>query len=228
MNDMKVTALLPMKEHSSRVPDKNIRKFVNEPLFYKILYELHSSLFIDRIIINTDSELIAKMAEKKSDKIVIHIRPDELKGDYVSMNLILKYDIEHCDADVYLQTHSTNPLLRQQTINSAIQKYFQAIEEGYDSLFSVTRYQTRLYDSNGKAVNHNPNELIRTQDLPVLFEENSCLYIFSRQSFTQNADNRIGRNPYMFEINKTEAIDIDTEEDFKIAQAIYQLKTGSV
>lgn len=226
MNNMKVTALLPMKEHSERVPDKNIRKFVDEPLFYKILGALDSSLFIDKVIINTDSELIAKMAKEKSDKVVIHIRAKELRGDCVPTNLVLKYDIEHSDANVYLQTHSTNPMLKQETIDCAIKEYFRITKCGYDSLFSVTRYQNRLYDSKGNAINHDAHKLLRTQDLPVLFEENSCLYIFSRDSFNQNGYNRIGSNPFMYEIGKIEAIDIDTEEDFRIAEAIYRVKGG--
>jgi CMP-N-acetylneuraminic acid synthetase len=140
------------------------------------------------------------------------------------MNLIIRYDIEHYGSDTYLQTHSTNPLLRRQTVDSAIEAYANAIQHGYDSLFSVTKYQTRLYDSKGNAVNHNPRELLRTQDLPVLFEENSCLYIFSRDSFSRNGYNRIGARPFMFEIPKTEAIDIDTNEDFLLCEAMYKMK----
>ena len=222
INDMKVTELLPMKRHSERVPDKNTRTFVDEPLFYKILSELHHSALINKIIVNTDSEVIAKMAKEKSDKIIIHIRPKELRGDYVSMNLIIKYDLEHSDADVYLQTHSTNPMLKQETIDSAIKKYFEAVKHGCDSLFSVTRYQNRLYDSKGNPVNHDPHKLLRTQDLPVLFEENSCLYIFSRDSFSNNQDRRIGSRPLMYEIDKIEAVDINTNEDFLVAEALYK------
>ena len=223
INDMKVTALLPMKRHSERVPDKNMRTFVDEPLFYKILSVLDRSALIDKIIVNTDSELIAKMAKEKSDKIVIHIRSEELIGDYVSMNRIIKYDLEHSDADVYLQTHSTNPLLKQETIDTAIKKYFEAVKRGCDSLFSVTRYQNRLYDSKGNPVNHDPHKLLRTQDLPVLFEENSCLYIFSRDSFSNNQDRRIGARPFMYEIDKIEAVDIDTNEDFLVAESLYKI-----
>lgn len=224
MDDMKVTALLPMKGHSQRVADKNIRPFVDEPLLCKVLGALDCTEAVERVIVNTDSETIAEIAAQKSPKVLVHVRPEELRGDYVSMNLILEYDIEHCDGEVFLQTHSTNPLLKSETISAAIMQYAGALRSGSDSLFSVTRYQTRLYDRDGAAVNHDPRELIRTQDLPPLFEENSCLYIFSRESFRGNAGRRIGRNPFMFEIGKTEAIDIDTEEDFRIAEAVYRLR----
>ena len=82
-------------------------------------------------------------------------------------------------------------------------------------MFSVTRLQTRLYDMDGKAVNHNPNELIQTQDLPPLFEENSCLYLFTKQSLEKQG-HRIGSSPYLFEIDPDEAWDIDTNLDFAI------------
>jgi len=128
------------------------------------------------------------------------------------MNEVLAYDTSQVEADFYLQTHSTNPLLRPQTISAAI----QALLEGYpacDSLFSVTRLQTRLWDQLGRAVNHNPNILLQTQDLPPIFEENSCIYIFTRQILLARR-NRLGERPLMFEIPAAEAWDIDDELDF--------------
>ena len=107
------------------------------------------------------------------------------------MNDILLHDTHQIQADFYLQTHSTNPLLRPETISSAIQA-FLASSPKYNSLFAVTRLQTRLYNSSGNAINHDPTELIQTQDLPPVFEENSCMYLFSRDSLIQR-HHRIGR-----------------------------------
>jgi CMP-N-acetylneuraminic acid synthetase len=81
----------------------------------------------------------------------------------------------------------------------------------------VTRLQTRLYDRNGKAINHNPIELIRTQDLPPIYEENSCLYLFTRENLMKR-NHRIGERPFMFEIDAREAWDIDEELDFAICE----------
>jgi CMP-N-acetylneuraminic acid synthetase len=128
-------------------------------------------------------------------------------------------------ADFYLQTHSTNPLLKPETVSRAI-KLFLADYPNRDSLFSVTRLQTRLYDKDGNAINHNPNELLQTQDLPPVYEENSCLYIFTRENLIAKK-HRISDHPMMFEIDAAEAWDIDELLDFDIADFLLkrQLKT---
>jgi len=141
-------------------------------------------------------------------------RPDHLTADETPMNRIISHDLSVVEADYYLQTHTTNPLLKANTISRAIKVFLENINE-FDSLFSVTRLQTRLYDSEGNAVNHNPAELIQTQDLSPLFEENSCLYLFSKDSLEKN-EHRIGSSPYLFEIDSDEAWDIDTMFDFNI------------
>jgi CMP-N-acetylneuraminic acid synthetase len=141
-------------------------------------------------------------------------RPEVLRADDVSMNDILLHDTSQVQADFYLQTHSTNPLLRSGTISQGIQALVSAHTK-YDSLFSVTRFQSRLYDQAGRAINHDPAVLIQTQDLPPVYQENSCLYIFTRASLVEN-HHRIGRAPLMFEIDAAEAWDIDNELDFAI------------
>jgi CMP-N-acetylneuraminic acid synthetase len=130
------------------------------------------------------------------------------------MNDILIYDTGQVQADFYLQTHSTNPLLKPETVARAI-KSFLAGYPADDSLFSVTRLQTRLYDQHGRAINHDPAILIQTQDLPPIFEENSCLYLFSRENLIK-WHHRVGERPMMFEIDADEAWDIDEELDFEI------------
>jgi len=213
-----IIALVPMKAHSERVPNKNIRDFAGNPLYYYILNSLSQSKYIQEIYIDTDSEIISKKAPKIFSKVKIIKRPKKLRGDFISMNNIIAYDLSQIDGEYFLQTHTTNPLLKTETINKAIEVFLNL--KGYDSLFSVNRFQSRFYNSKEKPVNHNSNELLRTQDIPPLFEENSNLYIFTKKSFIHNNNNRIGKKPFMFEIDKLEAIDIDTEEDFKLAELI--------
>jgi CMP-N-acetylneuraminic acid synthetase len=123
-------------------------------------------------------------------------------------------------ADYYLQTHSTNPLLRAETISKAVQT-FLADYPTHDSLFSVTRLQTRLYDQYGLALNHDPNILLQTQNLPPAYEENSCIYIFTRENL-ERRHNRLGEHPLMFEMDADEAWDIDEELDFAITDFLMQ------
>lgn len=218
---MKITALLPMKGHSERVPNKNMRAFAARPLFHCVANVLEQSELIQSIIINTDSTAIGEYAVSNFSKTVIHERPEKIRGDMVSMNKIIDHDLEHSKGEHFIQTHSTNPLLTVDTLNRAINLYFRMIDK-YDSVFSVTKIQTRLYFQNGEPVNHNPTELIRTQDLPPLFEENSNFYIFSKTSFANAGKRRIGLKPNMFAVEPLEAIDIDEENDFIIAELIYQ------
>ncbi len=210
----RIAALVPMRHHSQRVPGKNYRILAGKPLFHHILTTLLDVPEINEVCVDTDSSLIKSSLEDSFPDVRILDRPEHLCGDEISMNQIIAHDLSVVEADYYLQTHTTNPLLKAETISNAINTFLENIKY-YDSMFSVTRLQTRLYDIDGKAVNHNPAELIQTQDLPPLFEENSCLYLFTKQSL-EKCGHRIGSSPYLFEIDPDEAWDIDTNLDFKI------------
>lgn len=219
---MNVTALLPMKGNSERVPNKNMKPFGGEPLYHAIFKTLASSKFIDFVVINTDSDTISEDAIKTfHDKVKIINRPASIQGDFVSMNDIIKYDLSQLEGTHFIQTHSTNPLLLTETLDEGIQFYLDSLGQNCDSVFSVTRLQARLYDKGGKPVNHDPNELRRTQDLDPLFEENSNFYLFSKEAFAKAGNKRIGLKPKIFEVNKLEAVDIDEPEDFVLAELLY-------
>ena len=222
MNVEKLIALLPMKGHSERVPNKNMKMFCGEPLYHAVMKSLEACDYVSEIVIDTDSDIIAEDAVRNFRKVRILRRPQELQGDFVSMNEIINYDLtRHPEEKHFLQTHSTNPLISSATLNAAIQRYFAALGEGYDSLFGVTKFQSRFYWANGSAINHNPAELIRTQDLPPIYEENSNFYIFTDESIRAAGNKRIGLHPEMFAVNKLEAIDIDDKEDFILAETLY-------
>ena len=216
-----IVALVPMRHHSQRVVGKNYRALAGKPLYHHILNSLLSCPEISQVVVDTDSPPIIEGLQQHFPGVRLLERPDELRGDKVSMNEILEYDTSQVKADFYLQTHSTNPLLRPATISTAIQTLLTNIPE-YDSLFSVTRLQVRLWDQYGRAINHDPSVLLQTQDLPPVYEENSCLYIFTRPSLLQR-HNRLGAHPLMYEIGAAEAWDIDEELDFSITEFLLQL-----
>ena len=218
-------ALLPMKANSQRVKGKNFRPLHGKPLFRWILDALLAIPQIDQVVINTDArQILAENGLTESHRVHIRDRKPELCGDTVSMNLILADDIAAVPADTYLMTHTTNPLLRPETIAAALSSYHKGLADGSaDSLFTVNKIQTRFYLADGSPVNHDPDNLIQTQDLTPWFEENSNLYIFSRKSFiTTNA--RIGRRPLLHAMNKLEASDIDTPEDWMLAEALAYMR----
>ena len=219
---MKLAALVPMRHHSLRVPGKNYRLLAGKPLFHHVIETLLAVPEIDQVVVDTDSDPVVNGLREYFPQVKIIHRPEHLRADDVPMNEILIYDTEQFPADFYLQTHSTNPLLRPETVAGAI-RAFNANYPKYDSLFSVTRLQTRLYDQHGNAINHNPKELIQTQDLPPVFEENSCIYIFNRPNLAAKR-HRISNHPLMFEMNADEAWDIDEELDFEICDFLMKRK----
>jgi len=219
-----ISALVPMRHHSQRVPGKNYRPLAGKPLYQHIIATLLAVPEIAEVVVDTDSEPVMDGLRRDFPQVRILPRPEHLRADAVPMNEILLYDTSQVEADFYLQTHSTNPLLKSATISRAIQT-FLADYPAHDSLFSVTRLQTRLWDANGHAINHDPAELIQTQDLPPVYEENSCLYIFSRENLARRR-NRLGERPLMFEMDAAEAWDIDEELDFAFTEFLMHRQKG--
>jgi CMP-N-acetylneuraminic acid synthetase len=182
---------------------------------------------IDLVVINTDARnILVENGLVETERILIRDRKPEICGDMVSMNLILKDDIENVLAETYIMTHTTNPLLSADTIKLALKEFLEKKRRGEaDSLFTVNKFQTRFYKKNGIPVNHDPSKLIRTQDLEPWFEENSNLYIFSEGSF-ESTNARIGKKPILFPMSKLESIDIDDQNDWDLAELILKGKNS--
>lgn len=215
---MKIIAIIPIKHHSSRIPGKNYRIMNGKPLFYYILNTLQNCPSVSQIIVDTNSTPVIDAILKDFKNIVIYHRPQHLWGSDVSTNKLLTNIIStlNIEADIYLHTHATNPLLKSSTIEIAIQNF---INSDKDSLFTVNELHTRLYDKNANAYNHNPDILIPTQNLDPIYEENSCLYLTPHKTLIKYG-RRIGNNPYIYPIDKFEAQDIDWENDFILTEYI--------
>ena len=218
---MKLIAILPMKANSERVKGKNFKILGEKPLFKWILDTLLNVSEIDTIVINTDArEELYKNGLDENNKILIRDRREEICGDHTSMNLVIGDDVNTVDADIYLMTHTTNPFLTENTIKKAIKTFKEALKNGEaDSLFSVNKVQERFYDKNVKAINHDPNNLIRTQDIDPWYKENSNLYLFTKDSFKKTMA-RIGEKPIMIDTSFFESIDIDTMENWYLAEMV--------
>lgn len=224
-----MVALLPMKGNSERIPNKNIKMLNNKRLFYYVGDKLLKSSLFNSLIINTDSEKIADIANKRYGKWVKIIeRPDNLLGDHISMNEIIKHDISVIGKNInFFQTHSTNPFLKISTIKKSVELFNVGFSQGkWDSVFSVNTLNARLYDSQLNAINHNPKILSRTQDLDVIYLENSNFYVFSGNSFMNN-NHRIGLNPkpYPMNMGSLESLDIDTPDEWLFAERFLKQNT---
>lgn len=220
MTKKKIAALVPMRHESERVPGKNFRPFCGLPLYHHIVSTLLACPLISTVAIDTDSDTIRKDAESNFPNVLLIDRPAALCGGEVPMNDILLHDVTCVEADFYLQTHSTNPLLKPATVTRAITEFLEKLPN-CDSLFSVTRTQKRFWDEKGRAVNHDPAVLLRTQDLPPVYEENSNIYIFTRRGI-ESTRRRIGEKPLMFQMDRPEAWDIDEELDFLVAEFLFK------
>lgn len=216
-----VVALVPMRHTSERVPGKNYRVFGDAPLFHHVVRTLRSVPEIDEILIDTDSPVIQGQCAETFPEVKVVPRPDHLTAGEIPMNTIIEHDLSLTEADVVLQTHSTNPLLRPQTVSQALRMYLD--DQDCDSVFTVTRLQQRLWDADTQPVNHDPKVLLRTQDLPPLYIENSCVFIFGRDLIA-GTGNRIGPKARMLEMDPIEAMDIDEEPDFLLAEAAWRMR----
>lgn len=219
-----LVALVPMRHHSQRVPGKNYRPLAGKPLYQHIIETLLNVPEITAILVDTDSEPVMDGLARNFPQVRVIPRPEHLRAPEIPMNEILAYDTAQIEAEFYLQTHSTNPLLRAETLSAAIRR-FLAVYPAFDSMFSVTRLQTRLWDQLTRPINHNPAILLQTQDLPPVYEENSCFYLFTRANLLARR-NRLGERPLMFEIPRLEAVDIDEEADFEIADLLMRRRLG--
>ena len=227
-NQNSLVALLPMKANSERVKGKNFRYFCGKPLYRWVLDTLLNCERIDLIVINTDAKgILLKNSFPVSNRILIRNRPKVLFSDFVSINKIIENDLQNINAKTFLMTHITNPFLSLETIKNALLVFDNAkSKQSNDSLFYVNSFQTRFYRKDGKPVNYDPSNLIRTQDIETWYEENSNLYLFSKENF-QKSNNRIGYSSVLFETLKYESFDIDTEEDWKYAEMIMKLKQNN-
>jgi len=207
-----------MKANSERVKGKNFRELAGSPLFKWILNSLLAVPEIDKVIINTDAKhILMEHGLIETDRVVIRERKPELCGDMVSMNKIIADDISNFKADMYLMTHTTNPLISSKTIKEGLNLLLKHPKN--DSLFTVNKIQTRFYRENTSPINHDPDNLIRTQDLEPWFEENSCLYYFTKKSFGETQA-RIGKTPLMMITPPLESLDIDEPHDWELVAAL--------
>lgn len=221
-----LTALLIIKAHSVRVPNKNFRELAGKPLCRHILATLEQVSDITRVVIDTDarSQLagagVHDHVSAGDQRPVIIDREPALLGDEVTANALIASMLGRVDGEHFLMTHVTNPLLSADTIRSAIAAWWTALAAGTaDSLMSVTRHQARFYDADGQPTNHEPARLLPTQQLPVLYEENSLLYLFTRTSFAETKS-RVGVRPMFWPTPKIESVDIDTPQDWDVAAAL--------
>jgi CMP-N-acetylneuraminic acid synthetase len=218
-----VTAIVPMRHSSERVKGKNYRLLGDKPLFRHVVDALLEAQSVGAVVIDTDSPTIREYTESHLPGVSVLERPEHLRAGEIPMNTVLTNTISQLDGDIFLQTHSTNPFLTSTTIDAAVSVFLTA---GVDSLFTATPEHARYWWDAQRPVNHDPAVLLRTQDLAPLYFENSCAYIFRREPFLREG-NRLTANRTLFPMESVEAFDIDTEQDWLLAAALYDARAAA-
>lgn len=211
---MKVVALIPIKLGSKRVPQKNIKPFYDgTPLMSFIQRACLNAGNIDEVYVYCSDEAVK---EYLLPGVRFLKRPEYLNGDNINANDFIREFMKAVDADIYVNAHTTSPFAKPETIAELVDKVASG---GYDSAFCAECIRTFMWQ-DGKPINFDPDHFPRTQDLPLIYGETSIAYVFTKESFLKH-NRRLGSKPYIKEVSKIEAIDIDYPEDFEIADAIY-------
>ena len=214
---MKTVAFVPIKLNNERLPGKNIRRFSNgAPLITYILDTLLKVKEIDEIYVYCSSESICQYLPTG---VKFLKRDTYLDLNTTSFNDVLTSFAEKISADIYVLTHATAPFISCESLKKGIKA---VMNDGYDSALSVTKLQEFLW-KDGVPYNYNPTMIPRTQDLPILYTETCGMYIYTKRLISIDK-RRVGNNPYLVEISKIEAIDINNEDDFILADSVFNLR----
>lgn len=218
---------LPVRKGSERVKEKNTRRFgdLEGGLLELKLSQLITLKDVDEILVSTNDDKcwdICLRFQKLSDKLRVVKRPDELSSSQTSLSDLILYIPEVTSAQEILWTHVTSPFCDSKMYSDSIKMYQKVKNAGFDSLISGCKFQDFLLDRSSNNLVNNSTELVwpRTQDLNDWFLINNAVFIGSRQDYLNG--NRIGRHPFLMDFNKIQSLDVDDEEDFKIAQAVYE------
>ena len=212
---------IPIKANSERVKGKNLRPLNGRKLYEYICMHVKTADVFDDIFIDTNSPEIAEYAQGSGFRVID--RKPELARNSANGNDLLVYHFEQFpDYDYYFQLFATAPYLQPDTIRTCFSVLTSSGE--YDSCFTATENHS-FYWLAGNPVNYRPGVLPRSQDMLPVIEETTGLYGITRESLDRYRC-RIGRKPYVHVVSKFEAVDINTEEDFRIAEYVGRVIFG--
>ncbi len=218
---MKVVSFIPIKLDNQRLPGKNLLDLEGRPVCDYIFKTVESIDEIDEKYVYCSDEAIKPYIPKG----LTFLQRDKYLDGYLVKGLeIIDAFVKDVDADVYVLTHATQPFTKAESLRNALEKVTSG---AYDSAFSAVVLQDYMW-YHGKPFNYDLTDIVRTQELEPVYMETGAFFIFRKEVFTK-LHRRIGENPYIYEIDQFEAVDIDTAEDFEFAKAVAAyLKKGGM
>ena len=209
---MKIVAFIPIKLNNQRLPGKNTMILNGQPTCKYIFDTINQVKNVDEKYVYCSDESIK---EYIPEGLRFLKRDEALDGFQVKGLEIIERFVQDVDADIYVLSHVTQPFTKKESIEKALDK---VISGEYDSSFSAVVLQDYMW-MNGKPFNYDMKNIIRTQDLEPIYMETGAFFIFKKEVFTELGQ-RIGSNPYIYELDQFEAVDIDTKEDFEFAEVV--------
>lgn len=214
---MSTVAFVPIKFNSTRLKNKNILDFGIEgnkkPLLSYIFEILLNVRNLDKIYCYCSSKSVCDYLPYGVEYLE---RDTYLDGHDITSNELLYSFANEVIADNYLLTHATNPLIKSETIENVINS---VVVNGYDSAMTVQRIQDLMW-IDGKP-NFDPSNAPLTQDIKPIYKETYGAICLKRNLIIKEK-RRAGYHPAFIEVSEFEAIDINTQEDFEFASAIYE------
>lgn len=221
----KVTCFLPCRAGSQRVVKKNIKPFADREygLIQIKLRQLLAANEIDEVVLTTNDADILDYAETLNNpRLRLHRRVEELSSSATSTDQLVAHALELIPEGHILWTHVTSPFITAKRYDEVIQTYFAQLKNGYDSLMTTTAIHGFLWqDEQPMNYDRTIEKWPRTQTLKPVHEVNSGAFVASA-SLYREIDDRIGRHPYLYAMDKLSSFDIDWPEDFVMAECLME------
>jgi len=223
---MNIAALIPVRKGSIRIPNKNLQLIGDTTLLGRKIQQLKQCSKINTIYVGTDGEELASEADKYGVE-VIYRDPVCCDESVASANMMIADFVKRVSCDIVVWVHVTNPFVESATYDSAVTKFVEKQEKGFDSLISVLAMQEHLWTPNYYPLNYNPYKERHTlaKELPAYFRQTGAFFI-QHHAAMKNNSYFFGKRPYLYRTTELEAIDINTPYDLSLANAMLKECNG--
>ena len=210
------TAIIPVKKNSSRLPGKNLKIFGKENLLTRKIRQLKESKIADRIIVSSDCTKMLQVAKDANVDAVI--RPTCYADESKPATEFFPYLASLIPEGHFIYSCVTSPHFDAKLMIEAKNKYLEAINDGYDSLITVYKFQHFLMDKKGPLNFGFGAEHKNSEDLPELDLFTNGIVI-SPISSVKKWKYHFGPKAYRFKVDQKASNDIDTKLDYLTALA---------